>query len=593
MRPQFFPADAVARLAPRPPARPSSRNEKTESTGGFDSVLREISSTRQASRRKVRSAEPDDAPDRPADKKSNSADDATAGQSAPEPAVGDAAASPGADSSAAAADAANASDASGQTPADQRQPDSSNQPEVSAAVESAASVAQQVAPESGLVPTVLPNPDTLSRSDASLPPASRGLKVDLRPAPAQREMPSSLADGPSTVAEPADHPQSGEGGVVDNSNSQDSSETSNAAAATVLRKPMPPSSEAESAAVPPDESASKQPAPAVTNKAGRENGVAPRTRYQTIGEQQTEAMLNVDVDETDTAEPATPTQAVSSHAKPAKAQPRTDQAGGAKGPGETGEPISSAGVRSAVGDSVAASIAKFLLNNAAAAAGSSEAPRIDPAASPQPQSPSAVAEPMVRAAALGNAAGQNGTLTSGVQGTADVDAAAKVLNAAGGGGRYHLTVQLEPPELGQMRLQIHMQQHAMTLQVDADSPAAARLIESRMSDLRDALAVHGVRMDRADVVVRSPASSDANPQNREGGQGGAGDQGRASAEQFGQALSHGGQPGDSQEQGWSWGGASPDYGQDADMNVNAATTDDDLAALSFQATTELSLDLVA
>jgi len=107
----------------------------------------------------------------------------------------------------------------------------------------------------------------------------------------------------------------------------------------------------------------------------------------------------------------------------------------------------------------------------------------------------------------------------------DLIGAARLLAASGNGGWWHTTLQLDPPSLGRMTLEIRMHQEAMTLRVSAEAASVGRLVESRMDELRDALAVHGIRVDRAEVVVRSDAAAgqDANPHSRHAHEGQRGD----------------------------------------------------------------------
>lgn len=103
----------------------------------------------------------------------------------------------------------------------------------------------------------------------------------------------------------------------------------------------------------------------------------------------------------------------------------------------------------------------------------------------------------------------------------DADAikgAARVLNASGRSGKFEVTMRLDPPELGQLRVQIQMRQQGLTLRVDAQTQAVAKMIESRLTELSDALALHGIRVDRAEVTVRSAGSAqtDAQPQQDNG-----------------------------------------------------------------------------
>lgn len=101
-------------------------------------------------------------------------------------------------------------------------------------------------------------------------------------------------------------------------------------------------------------------------------------------------------------------------------------------------------------------------------------------------------------------------LVSGGESQDPIGAAAKILSSSQREGNHRVTLQLDPPALGQIRLDIRMEQNDMTLRVAADSAAVGKMIESRLSDLRDALATHGIRIDRSDVVVRSHGSEGAN-----------------------------------------------------------------------------------
>lgn len=88
-----------------------------------------------------------------------------------------------------------------------------------------------------------------------------------------------------------------------------------------------------------------------------------------------------------------------------------------------------------------------------------------------------------------------------------IDGAARTLAASGGNGRHQVTLRLAPAELGQLRLDVRMEQGVMSLRVDADNAAAGRMIESRLGELREALAVHGISVERAEVVVRGDTSA--------------------------------------------------------------------------------------
>lgn len=174
------------------------------------------------------------------------------------------------------------------------------------------------------------------------------------------------------------------------------------------------------------------------------------------------------------------------------------------------------GIRGGDGDSAVTTLAKFLVTDTevpedarrersttttaitdSTLAGTKTAPR------QTPSSPAGVSRPA-------DIVGQ--LLVPEAQSGDAIGAAARVLRSSSSGGRQQVTLQLDPPELGQLRLEVRMQDQAMTLRVDVDSQRVARLIESRLPELRDALATHGLRIERSDVVVRAPSTGDANTQ---------------------------------------------------------------------------------
>jgi len=112
--------------------------------------------------------------------------------------------------------------------------------------------------------------------------------------------------------------------------------------------------------------------------------------------------------------------------------------------------------------------------------------------------------------------------------------AARVVAASSGGNRFQLTMRLEPPELGALRLQLQMQGAVLNLRVEAETGQVARLIESRLAHLRETLAAHGIQIERTDIVVRSSGSQEAAWQQQGGdrGEGGRGESAGASAEQL-------------------------------------------------------------
>ncbi|MFQ5424694.1 MAG: flagellar hook-length control protein FliK [Phycisphaerae bacterium] len=185
----------------------------------------------------------------------------------------------------------------------------------------------------------------------------------------------------------------------------------------------------------------------------------------------------------------------------------------------------SATSRSGSGDGLAARIGRFLIGPMHVASGQLHAVAAhDPGGGGA--TPAGLAAPPTGVSGAGSAGHTFGQILAAgadpTDATDAMDGTARLLHAAGGQGRYQASLQLDPPELGQLRVQIRMHHQAMTLRVDADNAAAGRLIGMHMGDLRDALAIHGIRVDRADVVVRSesPGQAGTHTQYGEGSTGG-------------------------------------------------------------------------
>ncbi len=83
--------------------------------------------------------------------------------------------------------------------------------------------------------------------------------------------------------------------------------------------------------------------------------------------------------------------------------------------------------------------------------------------------------------------------------------------------RWNVRLQLDPPELGRLHLDVAMRHDALHLRVAVASDEVRRLVESRMSQLVDALRQHDLRVAQTDVVVRTDADNrpDAQPDRRD------------------------------------------------------------------------------
>lgn len=119
-----------------------------------------------------------------------------------------------------------------------------------------------------------------------------------------------------------------------------------------------------------------------------------------------------------------------------------------------------------------------------------------------------------------------------------IDQLARVLRTGLDGRTSSMTLRLDPPELGQLRVDIRMQAETVTLRIQADNLAARDLLDQRMSDLRQAFEQHGIRLDRVDVELRPQTPSNPGregdwqpPQQQNLPQGGESGSGHASGRQ--------------------------------------------------------------
>lgn len=70
-----------------------------------------------------------------------------------------------------------------------------------------------------------------------------------------------------------------------------------------------------------------------------------------------------------------------------------------------------------------------------------------------------------------------------------------------------IRLQLDPPDLGQLRIEVRMNQDALTLRVQTETAAVKGLIEERMGELKAAMHQQGIRVDRVDVDVKPQSGS--------------------------------------------------------------------------------------
>jgi len=95
------------------------------------------------------------------------------------------------------------------------------------------------------------------------------------------------------------------------------------------------------------------------------------------------------------------------------------------------------------------------------------------------------------------------------QATRNVDRIVEVVRSSIGTRDSSMTIRLEPPELGEIRLEARMHGDVLSLRIQAETDAARELLVSRVDELREALDRHGIAIGRFDVDARpaGPAPS--------------------------------------------------------------------------------------
>lgn len=243
---------------------------------------------------------------------------------------------------------------------------------------------------------------------------------------------------------------------------------------------------------------------------------------------------------------------------------------------KTGATTDAASIKAGVGDSAAVSALRFLI------AGESNSGESSPQTANVNGTAAGRAQPGVATApgASTNAIVSD-LLTGGADKSGGVAGMVRELNASGVPGRYQATLRLDPPSMGTVRIQLNLQQEGLSIQVDTQSKHVSRLIESRLDDLREALSAHGIRVDRTDVVTKSPANTETS------------DRHENTQNHFDQSSADGADyqmPRDAQERndstwtgaGWQDTGESSDSPiSDTQQDTTQGTTDRDSGAYGF------------
>jgi len=97
---------------------------------------------------------------------------------------------------------------------------------------------------------------------------------------------------------------------------------------------------------------------------------------------------------------------------------------------------------------------------------------------------------------------------------------ARVVRTQLGGANSRMLLRLDPPELGQVQVEVRMHQQALDLRFQAETAAGQEALRSKLGELRSALEQHGIAVDQMVVEHRprapdhphSPGDQPANPQ---------------------------------------------------------------------------------
>jgi flagellar hook-length control protein FliK len=81
---------------------------------------------------------------------------------------------------------------------------------------------------------------------------------------------------------------------------------------------------------------------------------------------------------------------------------------------------------------------------------------------------------------------------------------ARVLRSKVGARHSNMTIRLDPPELGQVRVDVRMRDEAMTVRFEAQTQAGHDALQGRLRELTGALEQQGVRVDSVEVAYRPP-----------------------------------------------------------------------------------------
>ncbi|MBP7933860.1 MAG: flagellar hook-length control protein FliK [Phycisphaerae bacterium] len=96
-----------------------------------------------------------------------------------------------------------------------------------------------------------------------------------------------------------------------------------------------------------------------------------------------------------------------------------------------------------------------------------------------------------------------------------IEKLARVLRLQLGTRNSSMSLRLDPPELGNVRIEVRMQDQTLTVKFQVDTQAGHGVLQSRLDTLRQTLEQQGVRVDQVTVEYR-PQQGDSPQQNRDG-----------------------------------------------------------------------------
>jgi flagellar hook-length control protein FliK len=127
-----------------------------------------------------------------------------------------------------------------------------------------------------------------------------------------------------------------------------------------------------------------------------------------------------------------------------------------------------------------------------------------------------------------------------LSGARAINELADVVRANTLGRNSSILLRLDPPELGQLRIDVRMQGQELILRLQADTLAGHDALRSRLQELRSSLEQHGFKVNQLDVELRVPQAPAAEPHQDRASQQQSHWDGQAWREPGWQGQAHGG-----------------------------------------------------